>query len=317
MRHKIHMLLRLAARSINLHTIPLFALIYFLLLPPAVSASNIIAVQSLNIPPYNDALKGFENVCVCEVERFILSEMKDRDIIKELREARPDVILAAGPDALNKVKDIKNTPIVYMMVLAPQPAISGRENITGINMYVATEKQLSVLQKALPGAKNIGVLYDPDRTGDFVNKARMAAAEKDIGLIAVEVHNSKDVPGALRNMTGKIDAFWMLPDMTVIAPDTVEFLFLFNLENRIPVITFSDKYLELGAVISLEVDPFDIGKQAWDITKKILSGAAPASIKKTGARESRVTVNQKIAKKLEITIGREILDKAKVIDGKQ
>lgn len=311
------MLLRLAARSCNFSTIPLFALIYFLLLSSAVSASNIIAIQSFNIPPYNDAVKGFENACVCEVERFILSEMKDRDIIKELREARPDIILAAGSDALNKIKDIKNIPIVYVMVLAPQPAISGRENITGINMYVAPEKQLSVLQKALPDAKNIGVLYDPDRTGDFVNKARMAASEKGIELITVEVHNSKDVPGALRNMPGKIDVFWMLPDMTVIAPDTVEFLFLFNLENRVPVITFSDKYLEIGALISLEVDAYDIGKQAWDITKKILSGAGPAGIKKAGARETRITINQKIANKLGVTIGREVLDKAKVINGKQ
>lgn len=289
-------------------------LLLSILLWPSITASEeIVAIQSLNIKPYNDALRGFESACNCKVERFILSD-KRTDVLKTIREAEPDIIIAIGNNALERVKEIKNVPIVYLMILSPQSVISEEANITGISMNITPKKQLAVIHQALPDIKSIGLLYDPGRTGYFVKKAELAARAIGIKLIAKEIRDSRDLPRQLKSMKGEINAFWMLPDVTVVTPETVEFLLLFSIENRIPVITFSNKYLEMGALISLNIDAYDMGKQAWEITKKVLSGTDIKRLKRTDARKTDVTINKKTATKLGIFISDKILNKARVIN---
>ncbi len=289
-------------------------LLSILFCPSIAISAEIVTVQSINIKPYNDALNGFKSACDCDVERLIVSEMEGADIAKKVREVEPDIIIAIGIDALNRVKSIKNTPIVYLMILNPQSVISDEENITGISMNIAPEKQLSVLSQALPDVKKVGLLYNPEKTGYFAKKAKLAAAAIGIDLIVREVYSSKNIPALLQSMEGEINAFWMLPDITVVTPETVEFLLLFSFENRIPVITFSDKYVEMGALISLDIDAHDIGKQAWEMTEKILSGTNIKEFPKTDARKAEITINLKTAKKLGITVSNEILNKSKVIN---
>lgn len=291
----------------------LYVFLFLFILPASVSAFDIVAVQSLNIKPYNDAVKGFESACGCKLERFVVSEMKDIDITKEVREARPDVIIAIGSDALEKVSSVRNIPVVYMMVLNPKSFISNRTNATGISMQINPENQLSVLKKTLPGAKRVGLLFDPLKTGDFVNKALVAAKASGIELVAKEVRSSQDVPERLKDLKGEISVFWMLPDLTVITPETAEFLFLSTLESKIPVMTFSEKYLHMGALISLDLDAYGIGKQAWSITNKILAGAE-MKFDEAEAEDAVITVNQKIAKKLGITIEKDILKNIRIIN---
>jgi putative ABC transport system substrate-binding protein len=94
----------------------------------------------------------------------------------------------------------------------------------------------------------------------------------------------------------------MLPDITVITPQTVEFLVLFSLENAVPLLAFSEKYVELGAFMSTGIDAFDMGRQAGEIATKILSGADVRSVRHVGARRLVVSTNLMVARKLGITL---------------
>ncbi len=290
--------------------------IFILFQHSVASANEVTVIQSYNVKPYNDALKGFKENCNCDVDRFIVSEITETDILRSIRKSEPDIVVAIGADALKKVRVIKTIPIVYLMILNPQPMVSGRTNIRGVSLNVAPLKQLRILRKAMPGLKTVGLIYNPDSTGYFVKKARTAADALGIKLFAKEIHKSKDLPDLLKTMRGKVDAFWMLPDLTVVTTETIEFLFLFFHENRVPVITFSDKYLEMGALMSLNIDTFDVGRQAGEITRKILSGISIEEFSNMYARNAVITVNQTIADKLGITINEEILEKANVINCK-
>jgi putative ABC transport system substrate-binding protein len=293
----------------------LIIVLSILLCQSVASAAEIIAVQSISIKPYNDALRGFKSACNCNVEQFVVSEMEGEDIVKKIHKAKPEIILAIGFDALKKIKEIKEIPIVYVMILNPQSVISDEYNITGVNLYIDPEKQLYLINKVLTDARSIGLLYDPAKTGNFVKKAKLAAAAMGIKLIAKENHSSKDFPALLNGMKGEINAFWMLPDLTVVTPETVELLLLFSIENGIPVITFSDKYLKMGALISLNIDANDIGKQAWEITEKVLSGKDIKKIARTGARKADLTINSMTARKMGIIVSDEIFYNARSING--
>jgi putative ABC transport system substrate-binding protein len=278
-------------------------LFLFLFVPGICEAGPEIAVvQSIRVKPYEQAIKGFRSICDVKMKRIVLSELGWADAVRSIKQKRPDLVLAIGGDALSVAKRIRSIPIVYTMVLNPLAMLSGGENIRGVSMNIPPEQQLRALLRALPHVKTVGLLHDPDRTGRFVREAHVAALGMGITLVAREIHDPKDAPSLIMDMRGKIDAFWMLPDITVITPQTVEFLLLFSLENTIPLLAFSEKYVDLGAFMSTGIDAFDMGCQAGEIATKILSGADVSSVRHVGARRLVVSTNLMVARKLGITL---------------
>ena len=275
---------------------------------------QVVAIQCVRVAPYEEALKGFESVCDINIKRFVVSELEDSDAIRQINEIRPNIILAIGMGALARVKEIKNIPIIYLMILNPQCILRGEKNITGVSLNIPQDQQLQTLLNALPNTETIGLVYDPDKTGYIVKRIRDAAKKRKIKLVANAIHDSRDVPLLIEHMKGKADIFWMLPDITVITPETIEFLLLFSQENKIPILTFSDKYLELGALISIGIDAFDIGRQAGEMAKEIFSGKGVKNVRPVDARSTIISINLKIAQKLQININEKFIKKSRIVD---
>jgi putative ABC transport system substrate-binding protein len=281
----------------------LLPILFLLFLFPGISEADpeIVAVQSIRVRPYEEAIKGFRSICDVKMRRVVLSELGRSKAMRSIKDSGPEMVLAIGGDALSMAKRIKHIPIVYTMVLNPESRLSGEENIRGVSMNIPPKQQLRALLRALPRVKTVGLLYDPDRTGNFVREAHVAALGIGITLVAREMHSPKDAPALIMDMRGKIDAFWMLPDITVTTPQTVEFLVLFSLENAIPLLAFSEKYVELGAFMSIGIDAFDMGRQAGEIAKRIVSGVDVKNVQHVGARRLVVSTNLMVARKLGIT----------------
>ncbi len=287
----------------------------FLLLAgaPAI-AQEILVVQSLKVGPYDDAVRGVKCTTTGNINKLLVSELARDEVVKTVRETRPDVILAIGADALGKVRTIKDIPIVYLMVFNPQAIIrEGNENITGISMNIAPEYQFSTMRKAMPDLKRLGILYDPAKSGQLVDKAREAVEGTGIELLAKEVRSPKHVPAALNSMKGKIGALWIQPDATVVTPETIECMLLFSMGNQIPIIAFSDQYVEMGAFMSMDIDPYQSGKQAGELVNRLLAGAVAGSIPGADARRAQVTINLRVAKKLGIQVNDNVVTNFRVV----
>lgn len=297
----------------NILAIPLACI--FLIFPPhsAEAQQKVVAVQSIRIAPYQEAISAFQKTCDAKITRLVVSELNGADVTRKIRHLNPDLVLAVGMEALSRVKVLENVPIVYLMVLNPHSILSEGEHITGVSMNIPPEKQLNLFRETLADVKTIGLVYDPARTGYLVKKAQVAAKKMGITLITRQVGRSMDVPVAIKDMRTKIDAFWMLPDLTVVTPETVEFLLLFSLENTIPVLAFAEKYVEYGALMSIGIDSFDLGVQAGEMANAILSGRDVAHVPRVDARKPVLSINLKVAKKMGIRIDEKIIRKARVI----
>ncbi len=277
-------------------------LLVFIVPAPAGAGQDVVVLQSFRVKPYEQALKGFSSVNPANIKRLVISEQKGVDIQKKIRQADPALVLAVGMEALSAAKKLKDIPVVYLMVLNPQAILNGEENVTGVSMYIPPDKHLAALMETLPGTRTIGSLYDPGRTGPFVEQARKVAAKLQVRLVATEIRDPKQAPSLVAAMKDQIDVFWMLPDLTVITPETVEFLLLFSFENKIPLFTFSEKYVEMGAFLSMDIDAFDMGRQAGEMALQIQAGEDVARIRQTYARKAIVSTNLLIARKLGIKI---------------
>jgi putative ABC transport system substrate-binding protein len=289
-------------------------LILTTLYPSAAAGQEILVLQSLRIPPYEKALAGFRTVCDAPIRELVLSETGQINLNEAVRPGEQRMILAIGMDALTKAKAIDKVPVVYLMVLNPMPLVSGTKNISGISMSISPEKQLSALIELLPQVNHVGILYDPKKTGGFVKEAEDAAKKLNIVMVSRQIWNPKDVAATITALKGQINAFWMIPDVTVFSPETTEFLLLFSLENRIPVMSFSEKYVELGALFSVSIDPYDTGLQAGELARQILAGNGVWNPQHIEPRKGVITINTAVAKKMGITIDEKVMKKARIIE---
>lgn len=269
-----------------------------LILSSPVFAHEVLVIQSFKAGPFDDALRGFKSVCREDTKTVMVSDGEGIDIASKVRKEKPGIILAIGASALKEAIKIRNTPIVYLLVLNPEKIIGGRDNITGVHMIIPPGKYLDIMERLNLKGLKVGVIYDPANSDALIKIMRQAAAARGIELSTREVRRSKDVPETLIRMKGSFNLFWMIPDPTVVTPDTIEYLLLYTQQFGVPIVTFAGKYVDLGAMISLEVDSFDLGKQGGEIANRILGGAPAREIPITFPRKSVIRFNKKVAAKL-------------------
>jgi putative ABC transport system substrate-binding protein len=256
----------------------------------------------MRVKPFDDALRGFRSVCKGESKTVVVTDAEGVDFVRVVREERPRLILAIGADALQRVKKIRDIPIIYLMVLNPEKITGRGKNIAGIDMNIPPVKYLSLMENLnLPKLK-VGLLYDPANTGALVKRIQQTARSRGIEITAREVRHPREVPELLAEMKGSCNLFWMIPDATVITSETVEFLLLFSQKNRMPIVTFAGKYVDTGALVSLDIDGFDLGKQGGEMADIILDGTRVSDIPNTEARKAVLKVNRKVARKFGINL---------------
>ncbi len=282
----------------------LLSLIFTLLLysNTALADNDILAVQSARIAPYENALKGFTSVIRSRVKQYVFSDKNKTDIYEDIKKTDPSLILAIGRDALVSIKEVKNIPVIFIMVLNPQSMLSYSKNYYGICMNISPERQMDIFKKTIPGLTTIGLIYNPDNTGYLIENALKASAEMDINLITEKAFKSNEVPSAINRISDKIDAFWMIPDITLMTQEAIDLMLITSIEKKIPIFTFSEKYIEIGALLSVAVSPYDMGKQAGEKAQKILDGTDDPDEKKIFARKEVISINNKIAEKLGIDL---------------
>lgn len=295
----------------------IIVLILFFLIIPCVNARAhhpyILVVQSLGITPYNEAVAGFRAVLEAAGIRGVYAVLRVNEADQAIRERKPDLVLAVGGEALRKVKKYHHIPLVYLMVLNPRSIFSHEKNVVGVSMAVSPEKQLSAMRRVLPDARRIGVVYDPEKSGEFVRRAVVSAKALRMEIRAQEVASPREVPQTLHALKGAVDAIWMIPDTTVISPETAEAMMLFSLGNGIPVCAFSAKYLGMGALMSVEAGPFDMGRQAGEMAARILAGAKTVDVQAAGAEHAVLTVNETVLRKLRLKMSDEVRATARIV----
>lgn len=265
-------------------------------------AAEVLVVQGERLAPFEEALRGFQGTAgVRPTERIVLSEQRGTDVERAVRAAHPRLVLAVGRDALVRLKDIREIPIVYVMVANHDSTGATGRNVTGVSMNVSPERYLSLLRKVASG-KRVGVVFNPAKTGSQVKRARQAAERLGLTLVAREAHTTREALHQIASLKGSVDTLWLFPDATTVTPDTLDALALFSQENHVPVVAFAAKYLEQGALAAYVVDPHAMGQQAGEMARRILDGAAAEDVPAEFAAKASLKVNPTVANHLGISL---------------
>ena len=280
----------------------LIPLVLFFISSAANADYRVLSIQSISIAPYELAVAGFEHGFGASIERVTLSGLTRNDATRYIRDYNPDLIFAVGRDALLHAKVVDTIPVVFCMILNPEAVLGRKENARGISMYLSPEAHLSRLLNLFPGIRSVGLLYDPAKSGVYVKGAKQVALEMSVELIAKPAMRTEEVFSLIDGFRNRVDFFWMLPDTTVVTPDTFESILAFSFESGIAILAFAEKYVRSGATVSISIDAYDIGRQSGEMAKRIASGTPVTDIANEEARNAKTAVNSRIAGKLGIPI---------------
>jgi putative ABC transport system substrate-binding protein len=272
--------------------------------------TGILVVADSRIPQYREALASAKET----LHNPNVVDPGAADAAEQVRRADPAVILAIGQKAVQLAKtSAPATPTVFCMVLGQAAAAS--RSVTGVRLEVLPSAQLQQLRLVHPGARRLGVIYDPRTSASFLEDATKAAGAQGFTLVSRPVNDPREVRPALNEIAGAIDALWLMPDSRLLTAEMFSFLLSFTLERKIALYGFLDSFTEAGALASISPDYQEIGRRAAKLAAELADKPpevrlpVPPPISSPGA----LTVNLKTAKQLHLDVPSGVLSKARQV----
>lgn len=258
----------------------------------------------------------------------------EQDSVAALKLARDmvarevDLIVALGTgSSLAALKATENdpVPIVFSIVGAPKATgiiasytDSGR-NITGVSMKVAVSEQFHMVRECLPGLKTLGILYCTKMPQARATAGEGMKAAPSFGWVPVEIPVTEEelpaLEGLLERAAGGLDAIYVPTDPILGSPENLHRIVRVSDGHAIPVIAVAERFVEQGALMALNCDFYEIGRQAAGQIEDVLAGVPVRSIAVSKPSITRLSLNLKKARQIGIEIKRNgILRADRIID---
>ena len=284
--------------------------------------------QIVEHPSLNAATEGFKKAiddAGLKVEYDSQNAQSDNSlnttIANNLVSANVDLIFAnSTPSAQASATATSDIPIIFTSVTDAIGAqlIESMEkpgkNITGtIDLHPETIAKTVAFLKEL-GAKNVGMVYNAGEQNSVaqVKEVKKVMGEQGLTIVEASAATSAEVKQATESLIGKVDAFYIITDNTVVS--ALESVIDVANANKLPLIVGELDSVERGGLAAYGFEYFDIGYEAGQMAVKILKGeATPADMPAQYPQNLKLVINKKVADDLGIEIkdswGAELLEK--------
>jgi putative ABC transport system substrate-binding protein len=231
-----------------------------------------------------------------------------------------DLILAIGtPAAQSLANMIKDTPILITAVTNPAESglVNSNEkpgkNVTGTSDLNPPEKQIKLIKKILPNAKNVAVFYS---SGEVNSKIQAELAVKecekiDLKPIIYTVSNPTEIESIINSMNkNKIDVIFVPTDNLIVS--AMPHVSQTATRLKIPIICSEENSVKNGALGTYSISYFELGRitalQAIKILKK---ETLPENMAIEYLKDSKLIINFETLEKLKIEISDNLKEELK------
>jgi putative ABC transport system substrate-binding protein len=231
----------------------------------------------------------------------------------ELIALKPDVLLAGGNPAVEKVREqTVAIPVVFALVSDPvgmgyvESLAHPGGNMTGFMSYDPTiyTKQLQMLTELTPPTKTVAVLYNP-RTAPYASRMlqAMEGAGKSMGVTLRDApcHDDAGIE-AVMGALAQEDGGGLLLIAEIFNQMHGEAITTLALKYKIPTNVFSRQLVESGGLISYAIDFPDLFRRSAAYVDRVLKGEKPADLPAQAPTKFKLTINLRTAKVLGLTV---------------
>jgi len=222
------------------------------------------------------------------------------------------VVGIATPTALALINTFKklspDTPVIFSAVTDPVGAkmVSSLNkpggNVTGVSDLAPISKQFELIFDLGYSPEAVGIIYNSgeQNSRSQLALAKEAAKNKGVKLIERAVANSSAVYSAAQSLVGKVQAFYVTTDNTVVS--ALESVVKVANEHKIPLVMSDTDSVDRGAVAARGFDYYKHGLQTGAMVCRILKGAKPADTPVEFQKDLQLMLNLRTAG----TIGLEV-----------
>lgn len=214
---------------------------------------------------------------------------------------KSDVIIAIStPSAQAAANNIKDKPIFFSAITNPESAGILRKNVTGVSDKSPVKKQVELIEKLLPEAKNIGIVYNTSEQNSFylTEEFTKAAKEKGYTVKVKGISNISEMASALDTLLPTIDVLYTSIDNTIAStyPLIVE---KSNKADK-PIIGATKSFVEQGALAVDGISDYQVGYQTGEMAARYLNGEKIENIPYEVVEKSEMYINEDVAKRFGI-----------------
>jgi len=241
------------------------------------------------------------------------------ELVRELLLAKPDAIIAIGPDAIAAASQATST--VPIVMFGSDPVGKGVAaslarpggNVTGVAILGAEldGKRLDLLREAVPAARRVAALMlrpSPDRA---VSEAEMrsVAAKTGIELVVLDASGPPDYPGAFAAMRGAGAQALLIMANAVFYRDA-ELLARLALEAGLPTACEWAEMARSGCLLGYGPSRTALRRRLAYFVARIFQGAAPGELPIETPTLFEFTINLRTAHALRLEILPAVLSRA-------
>jgi putative ABC transport system substrate-binding protein len=237
------------------------------------------------------------------------------------------VTLAVGiatPTAQSLVNTLKGTPVVFSAVTDPVKAglvkslNKGEKMVTGVSDMTPVRQQIELLLK-IKKVNRLGHIYTSSEENAVVLAGIVRQSCKELGIEFVEttVSRSAEVKQAVQAIIRRVDALYISTDNTVVS--AMSAVTDVAMKNMVPVMSADPSSAETFPVLAAwGFDYYKMGRATGRMIAEILQGKKPEQMPirfMTGASDVDLLVNLDVAKKLGLTVPKDVVKSAnKVVE---
>ncbi len=234
------------------------------------------------------------------------------DLAAALVRERPELIVGTCIPSTRAAKNATST-IPVVMSVDGDPVAAGLVasfarpggNVTGASTLFETlvEKWLELLRVAVPKARDVAILSNPDNVIDPYFSARFDAAAQRIGVktLRVEARTPADIDRAFAEMKQR-NAGGLVVMTEAFFAGQVERIVSLAARYRLPAVYGYREFAEAGGLMSYGLSYRDYFRRVARYVDAVLKGAKPADLPVEQPTTIELAVNLRTAQALGLTV---------------
>lgn len=241
-----------------------------------------------------------------------------RTAVEQWRRDEVDVIVAYSTAGAEIARD--GAPGTNVLFLVNDPTVAGfvddesRPNgsMTGVTFRIPADRMLSLARRILPALQRVGLPYPPGDPAAIPSRDQFtrAAQEQGLEILTEPFSDGADLARAVAVLVQNRVQLLLAsvsPTATRALPELADAAAVF----RVPFVAnvgTADR-----ALLTLSPDGRSIGQQLGRQAARLLNGATPAAVPVENPKRFRITLSEKAATELGITLPEDVLREADVV----
>ncbi len=224
-------------------------------------------------------------------------------IIAQEFNTKSDITVAIStPSAQAAVNNIKEKPIFFAAITNPETAGVLEKNVTGVSDKSPVEKQAALIQRLLPDAKKIGIVYNTSEQNSFylTEEFTKAAEKKGFKIIVRGITTVNEMASALDTLLPEVDVLYTSIDNMLASA----YPLIVEKSNKAgkPIIGATKSFAEQGALAAEGISDYQVGYQTGEQVVRYLNGEKIENIPYEIVEKSELTINKEAAEKFGVTL---------------